>query len=192
MSDYSFFHLGRIGADEVDNTQRDMLNSRYSTYALSNFFDDSNSHIDFATAHPQLTFNAVNGGSGVGGGVIDYETQLTIQADQTRNLERLQLNSRPFVTVPYLGRGSCDPALELQLLHGENSQDKKSVGTIMAKSFLDYSMYPTDDKMEEFVHNTANTVEEAALDGWVRGGILTREMASDGHYSAQGRPASKL
>jgi hypothetical protein len=192
MTDYSFFNLGRIGADEIDDTQRDMFNSRYSNYALSNFFDDSNSHIDFATAHPQLTFNAVNGGSGVGGAAVDSESQLKIQVDQTRNLERLQLNSRPFATVPYLGRGSCDPALELQLLQGENSQDKKSVSTIMSKSFLDYSMYPTDAKMEEFVQHTANTVEEAALDGWVRGGMLTREMASDGHYSAQGRPATNL
>ena len=190
MSDYSFFNLGRIGSEQVDNTQRQVLNTRLANYTLSNYFSDptSNSHIDFATAYPQLTFNAVNGGSGVGGAAVDADSKLRIQNEQTRSLDKLNLNTRPFITVPYLGRGSCDPSLESQLLQGELSTDKKSVSTIMTKSFMEYSLYPLDAKMEERVNNPANTVEEAALDGWVRGGIKTRQMANDNHYSSNSRP----
>jgi hypothetical protein len=192
MSDYTFFNLGRIGAEEVDNTQRQKLNTRLTNYTLANYFSEptSGSHIDFATSHPQLMFNAVNGGSGVGGAAVDADSQLIINTEQSRSLEKLNLNTRPFITIPYLGRGSADPSLESQLQQGELSTDKKSVSTIMSKSFMDYTMYPTDEKMEERVHNPAHTVEEAALEGWVRGGIRTRQMASDGHYSQQSRPTN--
>ena len=36
--------------------------------------------------------------------------------------------------------------------------------------FADYALYPTDSKMEDRVTDASNTVEEAALDGWIRGG----------------------
>ena len=94
-------------------------------------------------------------------------------------MEKLQLFSRPFVTVPYLGKGSCDPALESRLQQGEPVTEKKSVSTIMEKSFGAYSLYPTDSKMENQVKDASHTVEEAAMEGWVRGGMSTREMTSD-------------
>jgi hypothetical protein len=33
--------------------------------------------------------------------------------------------------------------------------------------------------MEDFVKDPKNTVQEAALDGWTRGGATTRDMAGD-------------
>jgi len=192
MSDYTFFNLGRIGSEEIDNTQRQVLNMRFANYNLSNYFSDpaDNSHVNFATAYPQMLFSATNGGNGLSGAAVDADSKLLIQQEQTRSLDKLNLNTRPFITVPYLGRGSCDTLLETQLLQGEMSTDKKSVSTIMSKSFMDYSMYPTDQKMEERVQNPAYNVEEAALDGWVRGGALTRQMANDQHYSKNARPST--
>ena len=194
MSDYTFFNLGRIGSEEIDNTQRQVLNSRFVNYNLSNYFSDpaDNSHVNFATAYPQMLFSATNGGNGLSGAAVDADSKLLIQQEQTRSLDKLNLNTRPFITVPYLGRGSCDTLLETQLLQGELSTDKKSVSTIMDKSFMEYSMYPTDQKMEERVHNPAYNVEEAALDGWVRGGVLTRQMANDQHYSQNARPSTQF
>jgi hypothetical protein len=97
-----------------------------------------------------------------------------LKTEQQRPLDKLQLTPRPFLTIPYLGKGSCDPVLESQLLQGELVSDKKSVSTIMEQSFGQYVMYPTDSQMEERVNNPAYTVQEAALDGWVRGGANTR------------------
>jgi hypothetical protein len=42
--------------------------------------------------------------------------------------------------------------------------------------------------MEERVKNPANTVEEAALDGWVRGGMTTRDMSTDDIMRKNNRP----
>ena len=191
MSDMSLFNLGRIGADQVDNTQREILNTRYNNYSIANYFEDpaSTAHVDFATSYPNLMFSSVNGGSGVGGAAVDAESMLFHSHNEhTRALERLQLITRPFATVPYLGRGSCDPAVESQLMQGESAHDKKSVSTIMTKSFMDYSMYPTDETMMK-QNDEKHTIQEVALDGWVRGGMITRQMTNDQHYSQQSRPS---
>jgi hypothetical protein len=176
-SSYTFNNMGRIGLDATDLTQRNMHNTRFSNYMLSEFFSDktSDSQVKFATQQPTMMFSS----SGVAGSVIDVNSMLTLKTEQERPLEKLMLNTRPFVTVPYLGRGSCDPTLESQLQQGEIISDRKSVSTIMEQSFSNYVMYPTDTQMEERVKNPAYTVEEAALNGWVRGGQSTRNYSKN-------------
>lgn len=176
---YPFYNLGRIGADPIDNTQRNIQNKKYSTYTVSSFTKEnlSNMHVDFAVSQPTVMFSGFHLGKGLPSSVVDYDSILTIKQENERPLEKLQLNTRPFVTVPYLGRGSCDTTIESQLQQGELAHDKKSVSTIMEKSFIDYSMFPTDDKMRERVENTTFTIQESAMNGWVRGGAQTREYA---------------
>jgi hypothetical protein len=189
MSNYSFLNTARIGFDPVDNTQRNLANGRYADYMLSNFFEapDANGHVDFATQQPNVMFSGLSNGRGLIGGLVDVDSRLLMKTEQERSLEKLSLEQRPFLTVPYLGRGSCDPILEAQMLQGENSQDKKSVGTIMTKSFMDHTMYPVDPEMKSRV-DASKMIEESALDGWVRGGVHTREMAQDGAFASQSRP----
>jgi hypothetical protein len=79
------------------------------------------------------------------------------------------------LTVPYLGKGSCDPTLESQLLQGEMVNEKKSTKTISEKSYSsDYSLFASDDNMVSRANDPKYTVEESALDGWVRGGNASR------------------
>jgi hypothetical protein len=139
-----------------------------------------------------MTFSGIANGTGLSGSVIDAESLLTLKVSQERPLEKVQLMERPFLTVPYLGRGSCDPALESQLQQGEMVSDKKSVSTVTESSFSKYALYPTDDNMEERVKNPSYTVEEAALDGWVRGGMMTRTMAVDDKMKGNNRPSGKF
>jgi hypothetical protein len=178
LSQYTFNNTGRIGCDSVDNTMQNLSNTKYANYILSNFSENnlSYSYVNFATEQPDVMFSAIAHGNGLNGNVIDNDSKLLINPDNERPLEKLQLNQRPFSTVPYLGRGSCDSSIESQLLQGENVNDKKSVSTIMDKSFLSYTMYPVDSKMQEHVSNPKYTVEESALNGWVRGGSSSREI----------------
>ena len=197
MSDYSFFNTDRIGADAVDDTQRNMENNRYSSYVLSNFhnFSDptqSSQYVNFATQQPNVMFSGVSNGRGLGGSLVDVDSDLVIKTEQERSLEKLSLAQRPFLTIPYLGRGSCDPLLEAQILQGEISQDKKSVSTIMSKSFMDYTQYPLDSEMQKRASDASNKIEEAALAGWIRGGVQTRELAHDGEFGKQARPNLKF
>ena len=177
-----FNNMGRMGADATDKTQQTMYNTRIANYTLSNYFSSSksDSHVMFATMQPSVSFNGVNGGSGVGGGVVDNESLLLNQAEQERPLEKVQLMQRMFATVPYLGKGAGNADIESQLQQGDIIDHKKSTSTIMEKSFMPYSMMVTDYNMNERVSNPAYTVEEVAMDGWVRGGADARNLAYKG------------
>jgi hypothetical protein len=118
----------------------------------------------------------LTGGTGLTSTSVDIDSQLTIEQQQQRTFQKLSLQERPFITVPYLGRGSCNTDLESQLLQGEIVSDKKSVSTITESSFIDYLQYPLDENMQDRTTNPDFIVEESALDGWVRGGADTRRM----------------
>jgi hypothetical protein len=190
LSTYTFNNMGNLGSDVTDQSQKTVYNTRFANYTLSNYFSEltSDSHVKFAINQPTLNFTGVAHGQGLSAMGIDVDTTLLLKTEQERSLEKLQLFERPFLTVPYLGRGSADPTLESQLLHGEMVSDKKSISTIMEKSFAPYSLYPMDSKMESFVKDPKNTVQEAALDGWTRGGAATRDMAGDDGLVKNNRP----
>jgi|LauGreSuBDMM15SN_2_FD.fasta_scaffold35165_1 hypothetical protein len=192
LSSYVFNNTDRIHNDLPDQSQRTLYNTRFANYTLSSYFSDkiSDSHVNFATAHPSMLCSGTARGAGLGGSIVDADSYLILKTDNERPLEKLQLVERPFLTVPYLGRGSVDPTLESQLLLGEPVSDKKSVSTIMDKSFAQYALYPTDSTMEERVKNPSHTVEEAALSGWVRGGAATRDMSADQNLAKNNRPNS--
>jgi len=190
LSTYTFNNMGNLGSDVTDQSQKTVYNTRFANYTLSNYFSEiaSDSHVRFAVPQPTLNFTGMAHGHGLGASTVDVDTSLLMKTEQERALEKLQLFERPFLTVPYLGRGSADPTLESQLLQGEGVSDKKSTSTIMEKSFAPYSLYPMDSKMEDFVKDPKNTVQEAALDGWTRGGASTRDMAGDDGLVKNNRP----
>jgi hypothetical protein len=82
---------------------------------------------------------------------------------------RIQLSERPFLTIPYLGRGSCDPVLESNLLQGDSMSSRKSISTISETNYMDYENYPMMDSLKQSV---GSGIEENA--GWVRGGTPAR------------------
>jgi hypothetical protein len=182
--------MDRIGTDTTDNTQRNLQNTKFANYSLASYFSEtiSDSNIKFATQQPIMMLNGTANGNGLNGHLIDYDSLLIIKNDQERPLEKLNLNQRTFLTVPFIGRGSCDPDMESKLQQGENITEKKSVSTIMDKSFMNYTMYPTDNKMMEKVTDSKFTIEESAMDGWVRGGMTTRDLSDDPNFNKNHRP----
>lgn len=170
---YKFYQLDRVADDSVFKTQNTLQNTRYANYNTANFFNEfpSDTQIQFATAQPIVVPNSTYFGSGVGTNV-DTDSILKLNTEQERALGRLSLLERPYLTVPYLGRGSVSTNLESQLLQGEAVLDKKSVSTIMGQSFLGYTLYPTSNEMEQKIKQTAS-------EGWMRGGSDTRFQAND-------------
>ena len=193
MSNFMFNNLGRIDADATDKSQHNLQNIRFANYQLSSYFSEtlSNSHIQFATSQLGMMVDGSIGAAGFSPAIVDTDSSLIINKEQARSLDKLVLSQRPFLTVPYLGRGSCDPSLESKLQQGEVVSDKKSVSTIMNKSFMGYTLYPTDDNMINHVNDPKFTVEEAALGGWVRGGSSTRDIYTDSNFSKNSRPTDR-
>jgi len=158
------------------------MNTKFNNYMMSNYFSESRSddHVNFATAQPGFMFNS-GGIYGATASTVDVDSKFTIHRENARSLEKLSLQTRPFVAVPYLGRGSCDPALESQLMQGDLVSNKKSVSTISEQSFMNNQMYPLIDSIKETITNPKYLVQEAALDGWTRGGSATRSATKATH-----------
>jgi hypothetical protein len=185
----TYYNQDRLGDDAACESQRTVQNVRYDSYLHTGFFNATtfNDEIKFATSLPAVVPTNISHGHGIPGSVIDMDSQLVVKSEQERNLGRLQLAQRPFITVPYLGRGSCDPEVESQLMQGQAVTDKKSVSTVMTQSFMGYTLQPSDAKLEQHVRDPKYTVEEAAMEGWVRGGTDTRYNTQDSYRGANSK-----
>jgi hypothetical protein len=170
--DYMFHNMGRIGQDKTDNSQRNVQNTRFAQSTVANYFSDGNQTlrdtVKFASQQPTMIAHGVAHGHGLNGNVVDYESVLLLRQEQERPLEKLMLNPRPFLTVPYLGRGAFHADVEDGLHRGNMVWEPKSQSTIMSKSFMDYTLPPDHEK------HAVTDIEEEALDGWQRGGHSTR------------------
>ena len=161
----SFNLIDRLG---FDNSVRNESNSKYANYVLDNQFSSSLSddHVRFATNAPTINFRSTLGG--LPPSAVDYDSLLIIKTEQQRAYEKLQLVQRPFLTVPYLGKGSADPVLESRLMQGEWASCKMAT----TDGQIDYPML---SNVKDRVANPAFSVEEVAMNGWIRGGKTSRE-----------------
>lgn len=185
VSNYSFYNMARIENDNTTQTQQTLQNDRYADYTTTNYFSQkpTDNQIQFATQQPAVVPTGVTG-AGISGEKVEGESNLLLETENERNLGRLNLMQRQFLTVPYLGRGSCDPTLESQLFQGESVRGKKSVSTVMEKNFFPLDQYPMEAEKKA---NAGNTVEELALDGWSRGGKSSRDM-QEKYFSEKSQP----
>lgn len=178
---YTFDNLSRIGNDACTQDQNTIQNIQASNYLLQNYFKNDCSMkqpIALATTQPGIMYNG-GSGSGAGGCNIDSSSNLMIGSIQTHPKSRISLFQRPFATVPYLGRGSVDPILEAQIMQGELLTNKRSVNKLSEKSDIKYQITPLIPSVKDRVTNPAYSVEGVASEGWVRGGIPSRDLTRD-------------
>ena len=183
---FKFDHMSRLGADFVAENEEDMQNNQFGSYTTTNFFAHQcgmKKPIDFATSQPNVFYK---GGVGnccdVNGCNVDVDSQLKIMTTQTNPKCRISLSERPFKTIPYLGRGPANPVLESNIQQGDSVTNKKSVTNTSEKSHMPYSNYPLLPNIESTITNPANLVEGIAAEGWVRGGVPSRELQKNADY----------
>ena len=174
---YTFDSMSRIGNDNVALDQRNIQNINNTNYNLENFYPacPMNKAMDFALNQPNVFYSGSHEG-GIKGCVIQDNNDLKY-THITRPACKVMLTPRPFLTVPYLGRGLADPELECQLKQGENALNKKTVNNTMEQSFIQHKNYPLIDSLQQSVTNPSYLIEDDAFKGWVRGGMSAREFA---------------
>lgn len=171
--DSIFNTMSRPSVDPANISQTDLQSTNFTDHMLDSFFTNvpRDQYLLFATTQPSVMASGMVHGAGVQSSLVDVESTLVISRTGDRSLEKLQLNQRPFLTIPYLGKGSCDPVFESRLRQGENINEHRSVSSMSEKSVFGYILPPNPETCSE-----ANTVEDAAFNGWGRGGMSTREM----------------
>jgi len=176
--DYTFENMSRIGNDNCYIDQRQIQDTQFCSYMLQNYFANDCSMknpIALATSQPCVNYNG-GYGSGAGGCNIDDSSNVLIGSIQTHPKCRISLFQRPFSTVPYLGKGSVCPIMESEIQQGEMGTNKRSINRVSEKSYIKYSNTPLIPEMQEKIGNPAYCVEGVASEGWVRGGIPSREL----------------
>ena len=180
-----FDAVTRIGEDNCAMSQDNIQNAQSSTYMTQNYFLSQcgmKQPIAFATSQPAIVYNGGLGMS-VGGCNVNESSNLLIGSIQTNPKCRLNLQERPFATIPYLGRGPCNAVLEAELQQGDQITNKKSITTTSEKCYLPYSNYPLIDPIKETITNPEYLVEGAAAQGWVRGGVPSRDLVREKQYA---------
>jgi hypothetical protein len=184
VSSYTFDNISRIGNDSCCISQTDIQNVSSCNYMTQNYFAadcSMKNPIALATTQPGIMYN---GGynSGSGGCNIDESSKLQIGTIQTHPKSRIDLFQRPFATVPFLGRGSVNPVIESQIQQGELIVNKRSVNNLSEKSYIKYHQTPLLPAVQQKMNDTTNKIESDASEGWIRGGVPSRELTRDTDY----------
>jgi hypothetical protein len=181
VTNYNFDNLSRIGNEFCYQEQTTIQNVNTCNYLLQNYFADDCSMkraYQISTAQPGVVLKGGNG-SGAGGCNIDASSRLSLGALVTHPRSRIDLYQRPFVTVPYLGKGSVDPILEAQIQQGDMSTNRRSVTNLPEKSYMKYTNTPLLPDVYKRINHLGNRIESEASEGWIRGGLPSREMTRD-------------
>ena len=175
-----FDNICRIGNDDCDLTNKNIQNNKAANYLLENYNEQPamTNIIDLATNQPNIFYSGCNEG-GINGNCINENNALKF-SQSTRIKERNNAQKRLFCTVPYLGKGPSNAVLESQIQIGDMIVNKKSLDPNSEVSHIDFNYYPLIPSLEATVANPANLVEGVAAEGWVRGGIPTRELNREG------------
>lgn len=106
---------------------------------------------------------------------IDTDSKLRTNTTQEGRLRcPLHVQSRPFATVPYMGRGRLNPDVESGLLYAEFARVERPCGTV-TETFFDGQFTPLVPHLSANIQNSRNLIPEDAAKGWVRGGIPSRQ-----------------
>jgi hypothetical protein len=183
-SGYTFDNMSRIGLDSCCVDQDTIQDIASCNYMTQNYFASDCSMknpISLATSQPGIMYN---GGfnSGAGGCNINESSKLQIGTIQTHPRCRIDLFQRPFATVPFLGRGSVNPIMESQIQQGEQNVNKRSVNNLSEKSFIKYHQTPLLPAIKSKFDNSSTKIENDASEGWIRGGVPSRELTRDSDY----------
>ena len=188
VSDFTFNTMGRIGNDSCSQDINSIENAQACSYLLQNYFtSDCNMSKakQLATTQPGIIYSG-SMGSDMCGSNIDDSSKLLIGSVQTNPKARIDLFQRPFATVPFLGRGAVDPILESQIQQGEAVTNKRTVTHLTEKSHLKYRTTPMIQTVKDNIQNPSNLIESSASEGWIRGGVPSRELTRDREkYSRQ-------
>ena len=117
-------------------------------------------------------------GFGVNNKEIDSESVLKNQPEFKNNRCMIRQQARPFLTVPYMGTGRGNSDVESMLLHPEQVRQGKECGTITEQSF-DGVFEPLIQTVRDNIQKPEHLVQEAAANGWIRGGIPSRQAVRD-------------
>ncbi len=178
MSAFQIQQFTRIHDDPCDQTVQNHESSGPGTYKITNLVPAAAEAARVAYQQPAVPSAA---GYGWSAAAIDADSMLRNHAMQTNSPHcpiRGRTQSRPFATVPFMGRGKGEPDVESRLQMSQFVRQGKECGTI-SDSFYENQFTPMIPYVAANVQNPTHLIPEVASAGWVRGGIPSRQVVRD-------------
>ena len=138
-----------------------------------------------AFSQPNINYQVNQGWAGESGCLIDNDSILRTENKLTNMRSINQLFTRPYLTVPYMGRGVPHPNEESVLQPGEDTSMKKSCNTLAGITIENF-FTPMVDNLRTNVQNSRHIIPEDSNQAWVRGGLSTRAMVRNYDYQQRG------
>jgi hypothetical protein len=178
--DYTFHRLSRIGQDEINYTQDNIMNNNISNYNTYNpYSNDCLGGLDFAVKQPNVFVNKSTHQLGpLGCNVKD--NSILKKGILTNPNVKLTLHERPYKTVPFLGKGNVDVYQENKIRLGDTFKEKKSVSQFNEQPFQDIANYPMQEDVKKKLQSAKIEADVNPL--WMRGGTDTRILYQNVDY----------
>ena len=176
--DFKFNSMTQTNNDNCCVNQRNLQNTNNVNHILDNIFSSGSNFKDslnMATSQPNVFIKGGNQLS-MGGDNVDDSTKIMRGEDlNTEDKHKILLEERPYLTVPYMGKGKVDTTTESLLLQGEINSSRKTANYLSEKDYTKYQ-YPLIDPIASTMNNPATMIESDASKDWIRGGAPSREL----------------
>ena len=182
--DFNIQNQTSLDQDSCQKVFRDKQSESPGIYHLNRYNDTTcgiPTVMEVASQNPTIIFKD---GYGITECYVDDDSKLRVGRTRKNPKCPNQLFTRPYRTVPYMGRGSGDSYLESQIRYGEDTAERKQCNTLAGINIknLDPNHMPMIDHLKNNIQNPSHIVPEVALDGWVRGGAPSRQIVKDIEY----------
>lgn len=166
----------RVRDDKCDVSQQYYDSTGPGNYMTTNLTPAQKSAKEVELPNPTLLGRE---GFGFNNKQIDVDSRLRTNQVQAGRLRcPLHPQSRPFATVPFMGRGRGNADLESGLIYSEFARIERPCGTV-TETFFDGQFVPLVPHLAAHIQNPANLIPEVAANGWIRGGIPSRSFIRD-------------
>ena len=173
--DFMFNNLSRIGQDEYNYTQDNLVNNSHSNYMLTNLNSTNDKKaVNFVSSQPTMNMKS-SLSVGPYGYNIDESTEL-VKSKLTNINCKINLQERSYKSIPYLGRGNVDVGLESSLKFGDTMKEKKSCSQLNETCYTNLEEYPLYGELRSSLSDPKQLIEESPVQGWIRGGLPSREI----------------
>ena len=178
MSSFQIQQFTRVHDDPCDQAVQNKESGGPGSYQVTNLVPAQSEAYGIAYQQPAVPAAP---GYGWSSSAIQMDSVLRNHAVQTNSPHcplRARTQARPFVSVPYMGRGKGEAELESRLQQATYVRQGKDCGTI-SDLFYENQFTPLIPYMEKNVQNPVHLIPEAAASGWVRAGVPSRQWVRD-------------
>jgi len=182
---FNLYTLSSLGNDKCEICVQTRQSEFPGMYMTSNYHSckcEAPNVSRVANSQPNIYYRDGYGQTSMDGCNIDQNSMLRNGQIITKQGNcKQQLYERPYLTVPYMGRGVGNTCTESELITGDQTGSKPACNTLAEVTF-NPNFIPMIPCLSFNVQNPKHLIPETVKAGWVRGGVPSRQIVKNIDY----------